>query len=187
MTSRDDLQVKYEENMQLMLLMINRAINNGCYHFKYNKNEKIFLKACKELYLEIIKHQKKWNPANPDCEYFAVQNKIAMGEKKKSFNYVEDPNIDKDLYNKMKGVNSPVESTSDSIKKEMYTPLKRQGFTDEQINELINISINKPSLTKAKMDEFREYNLNFASITNISEDIEEGVDVDSFLKELGLL
>lgn len=187
MTSKDDLQVKYEENMNLMLLMINRAINHGCYHFKYNKDENIFLKACKELYLEIIKHQKKWNPENVDCEYFKVQNQIALGEKKKSFSYTEDPNIDKELYNKMRGRYSTVENTINTVKRDMHLTLKRQGFTEDQIDQLIDVSINNPNMTESKLKEFKEYNSKIAKINNTSEYFEEKVDVDSFLKELGLL
>lgn len=187
-SSKDDLKVKHEENINLALLMINRAINQGCYHYKYNQNESIFLKACKELYLEIIRHNNKWNPENPNCEYFRVQNEIALGERKKSFNYSEDPNIDKNLYSKMKDQYDSVKRVNEYkiLKSQVYTGLKIYGFTDEQIDELINISLNQPELTQQKMKEFIEYNSKNVKINLEPDENDDRIDVDSFLKELGL-
>ena len=191
LSSNDDITLKKEENVHLMLLMINRAISHGCYHFKYNKNEMIFIKACKELYNEIIKQKKSWDPKNPNCEYFKVQNKIATGEEKASFKYVEDPNIDQKLYDTMKESYRKVDRDRiNKIKHDMYEMFKEKGFNDSQINDLIQTSINTPHLVESKMKEILDFNEHFTApkyeSESIQEDSDERVDVDSFLEELGL-
>ena len=191
LSSTDDMKVKKEENIHLILLMINRAISQGCFHFKYNKNEMVFIKACRELYLEIIRQKKTWDPTNPNCEYFKVQNQIAIGDKKASFSYIEDPNIDKDLYAQMRDSYDRVSNKQvKKIRDEMYEMFKEKGFTDSQIDELIQISIKTPNLIEAKMKEMLYFNEHFANPKYEADEVidssDEKIDVDSFLEELGL-
>jgi len=188
LSSADDIKLKIDENVHLLLIMINRAIVQGCYHFKYNKNEEVFLKACKELYEEIIRQKKDWDPNNPNSEYFKVQNKIAMGEASSSFNYLKDGKIDRKIYEQMKKtVYQQQANKVDGIKNEMHTILKDKGFTDEQIQELIALSFAHPEKVESRMKEMLLHNEHFADSKYVDEDTDnEKIDVDSFLEELGL-
>jgi len=163
------------------------AISHGCFHYKYNKNEMIFIKACRELYNEIIKQKKTWDPTNPNCEYFKVQNQIAMGDKKASFSYIDDPNIDKDLYSQMRESYARVSPKQvKKIRDEMYDMFKARGFTDSQIDELVQLSLKTPNLVESKMKEMLYFNEHFSSPKYEDEETDEKIDVDSFLEELGL-
>lgn len=195
LSSKDDIELKKDENFRLMLFIVARGVRQGCYTFYFNKNEKEYINACRQLYQTIIKKNTKLDPTNPNCQYFKIQNSIAIGEKNHSFSFKDDPNIDPVIINNMnEAITKEVimkESTKvQIIKRNMYSVLKNQGLSDDQIDEIILVSIRTPDKTEESIQRMLDENAHFVTISGMCEgtleESEEKVDVDSFLKELGL-